>query len=167
MSLSQLPNRQISRLGSLISIVFTGAILVWFNFYPETVGFVRDIEQPDKFVPILAPAFSSYLLALNPWWVASILLSIIHVVLGRWVFITWVADMLVRVFGLFVIGSMLTGQAFVLQSLGIALARLVLLLTAFGLVVGLIVQVEMLVRDVTFSAHPQRERKPRVSVTRY
>jgi hypothetical protein len=68
------------RLSLLLQGVLIIAAIVLFNVYPHKIGFVRSALEPDSFVPLLAPTFTSHLPWLNLWWGIALALLLVRFV---------------------------------------------------------------------------------------
>ncbi len=66
-------DKDISRLGTIIGIVFGVIFLAWLNVYPNQAGVFYFNEEPASFISILSPNFFNILL---PWVNISIIVSI-------------------------------------------------------------------------------------------
>jgi hypothetical protein len=93
----------------LVNIVFTIAAIIWFNFFPDTVGYFVTANDPASFTPVLVPTFWHNLIWLDIWWGASLLLNIGHILSGRWTLVTRSVDILISIFGISVLIGLIAG----------------------------------------------------------
>ncbi|MHB9033090.1 MAG: hypothetical protein ACYC6L_08580 [Anaerolineae bacterium] len=136
-----IPGQRVSRFGALVTIAVTAALLAWFDFFPRYVGFLTSTGGLWSVYPVLLPEFNRYKVGLNIWWIAAILLNLVHLGAGRWLFMSWLADVLLKVYGILLFMRMVVGPAFITPDWLSPIIKIVLALTAFGLTVSLVVQV--------------------------
>ena len=67
--------------GEMIVIL---AVIVLFNFFPDKVGVLVSLTDPQSFIPLLAPEFMDHLAWLNLWWGLALLLAGAKLIIGRW-----------------------------------------------------------------------------------
>ena len=85
-------------------------LLLWFNIYPQRVGFWISATDAASYVPVLSPAFFvEYLPWLNLCWVLALGLNIAHLSLGRWTLVTRLLDLGLAFLALNVVVAMIFG----------------------------------------------------------
>ncbi|MCE5257981.1 MAG: hypothetical protein LLG44_02850 [Chloroflexi bacterium] len=151
--MSNVPGQRIGRFGAVVDAVLTAAILVWFDFFPEYVGYITSWGWPFSFNQVLLPVFSRYLVGLNLWWIATIALSLINIVVGRWTFVTWTAALLTRFYGVIVLLWMIAGPVFLTPFWLNMLIKMLLSLGVLGMTVDSIRDVVAYLRAVYASGH--------------
>lgn len=67
--------------GEMIAIL---AVAVVFNFFPDKIGVLVSLNDPQSFIPLLAPEFIDHLSWLNLWWGLALLLGGVKLIFGRW-----------------------------------------------------------------------------------
>lgn len=103
--------------GLLVEIVLTAVALVVFNFFPQWVGLnaVASIDGADPrwySIPLLSEVFfTAYLPLINVLWLATIFLQVALLRLGRWGRATRVIDLILSLYGIGILGRMLSGPA--------------------------------------------------------
>jgi hypothetical protein len=156
-----IPGQRLSRFGALVTIIVTAALLVWFDFFPQYVGYITNVNGPWSVYSVLLPEFDRYQAGLNIWWIATIVLNIVHLATGRWNFITWLGDVLLKLYGVLLFMSMVIGPTFVTPGWLSPVIKIVLALTAFGLMVSLVVQLIAFARQaIQGSSAPPDEPGP-------
>ncbi|HEX9013915.1 MAG TPA: hypothetical protein VF813_10375, partial [Anaerolineaceae bacterium] len=96
----------------VVSILFTAAGLVIFNFYPQIIGVFFFPGSP-MFIPILSAAFFSYLPWLNLLWVLGIGLQLALLRQGRYTPPTRLFTIALKVGGIALAAAMLSGPSLV------------------------------------------------------
>lgn len=134
-------DQRIRIIGPIINIAFTVAVLVWFNLLPNTVGYYITASDPASFTPVLTPTFLTYVIWLDIWWGATILLNVAHLIYGRWTTTTRLADMILSMYGIFVLLWMVSGPPFLAGLWLSVVFKVILSLAAFGLAVSILAQV--------------------------
>ncbi|MCJ7624354.1 MAG: hypothetical protein MUO76_12695, partial [Anaerolineaceae bacterium] len=101
---------RVSTPGMLWDIAITLALIVLFNFYPQWVG-VANLREGSSwmFIPLLNPAFQSFLPWLNLRFALVIILSSILLRQGQWQNPTRWAAFGLHIFTLIILVGMLTG----------------------------------------------------------
>jgi hypothetical protein len=104
---------QVKPAESIFAILFLLLGLALFNLYPQWVGFWWLVDGEWTHVPMLAPAFFTYL----PWINLLILLEIgLHLVLlrrGRWGIGTRLTNIVLNLAGILLAAAMLAGPALI------------------------------------------------------
>jgi hypothetical protein len=113
-SLARAPDPDVAKPSeSIIAILFLLLGLALFNLYPQWVGLWWLVDGEWMHVPMLAPAFFTYL----PWINLLILLEIgLHLVLlrrGRWGVGTRLANIVLNLAGILLAAAMLTGPTLI------------------------------------------------------
>ncbi|MHB9033091.1 MAG: hypothetical protein ACYC6L_08585 [Anaerolineae bacterium] len=137
----QLPGQPVNRISMFIGAIVGAAFLVWINFFPGYFGYVRGIGRPLVIYPVLLPVFGRYLVRLNVLWGGGILLNLTHVVTGRWTLLTFLVDVLLQIYGIFLLAQMAAGPTFLAPEWLGLLVRVALGFAVIGLVAALIVRV--------------------------
>ena len=150
-SLPPVEDRERIELGSVIAeVVLCIIALIVFNFFPQWVGvgFRSSIDgAPAAWhaMPLLAPVFFEvYLPWLNVLWVAQIALNVVLLRQGRWRIATRIVDLVLTVFGGFILARMVLGPALLTmeavrpESLRQTLETILLPLLRLALVIGLV-----------------------------
>jgi hypothetical protein len=78
---------------------------------------------------------------LDIWWGATILLNVAHLIYGRWTTTTLLADMILSMYGIFVLLWMVSGPPFLAGLWLSVVFKVILSLAAFGLAVSILAQV--------------------------
>ncbi len=87
-------------------------LLLFFNFYPQRIGFWVSAMDGASYLPILSPIFfEQYLPWLNLCWILALGLNIAHLSLGRWTLLTRLLDLSLAFLGLNVVVSMIFGPS--------------------------------------------------------
>jgi hypothetical protein len=84
-------------------------LLVLFNAYPHRIGIWLTAE-PERFVPLLTPAFRTHLPWLNAWWSLFLLLALAKFGLGRWTLALRWLDLGLRAWAIYLAARLLVGE---------------------------------------------------------
>lgn len=95
--------------GVVVNLCFIIGAIVIFNVFPDRVGYVRSLDKPSTFVPLLAPEFQSYMPLLNTWWALAMALNLAHLGYRRWTPWKRWADLGLTAFGMVILAKMLAG----------------------------------------------------------
>jgi hypothetical protein len=96
---------------SIFAILFILIGLVVFNLYPQVVGAWFQIDGVWTQIPMLSPAFFSYLPWLNLLWLLEIGLHLALLRRGRWSTATRLTNIVLNLAGIALAVAMLTGPA--------------------------------------------------------
>jgi hypothetical protein len=139
--------------GLVVEIAFTVIALLVFNLFPQWVGVnfrasINDAPARWYSIPMLAPAFFQlYLPLLNVQWVLRIALNVVLLRQGRWQRLTRLADLVLTVFGGYILYRMVFGPALLTMegiqnaSLRETLERILPMLLRLALGIGLVAAV--------------------------
>lgn len=94
---------EVNRLGLVLETAVTIALLLLLNFFPEKIGITIIHDSQVTFVPLLGPSYTNFLLAINIWWLLSIVLNIIVLNRGLWTRATRWAEVGINMLGVFVL----------------------------------------------------------------
>jgi hypothetical protein len=160
-SLPRIEDRGRFELGGVIAeTVFTVIALVLFNVFPEWIGvnFRGSIDGAPAVwhsTPMLSAAFFTlYLPLLNVQWIARIALNVVLLRMGRWQRLTRLADLILTVFGGYILyrmifgPSLLTLEAVRPDSLRETLESILLPLLRVALGIGLVATIVEAVRKL-------------------
>jgi HAAS domain-containing protein len=141
--------------GQVVGIVLTVIALIAFNLFPRWIGASFASWGDWTVMPVLSDAFfTRYLPLINVSWIASIVLSLVLLRQGRWQQWTRVVDLVLTVFGAFILyrmafgPSILTGQAMPVEELKEVFGSILPNLLKVGLIVGLLATVVDAVRKL-------------------
>ncbi len=68
----------------IMSVIFTLAVMILFNFFPNIIGFTWPERGEWTSLPILSQTFWSYLPVLNLLWTAQVVLYLSQIYRGQW-----------------------------------------------------------------------------------
>ncbi len=94
---------EMNRLGLVVETAVTIALLVLLNIFPEKIGITIIHDSQLTFVPFLGPSYTNFLLAINMWWLLSIVLNLFVLNRGHWSRATRWAEVGVNIVGVFVL----------------------------------------------------------------
>jgi hypothetical protein len=146
--------------GLVAGIVLTVIALIAFNLFPEWIGASfgsRGDGAPAAWyvLPVLSDAFFTlYLPLINVSWVASIGMSLVLLRQGRWQTWTRVFDLVLTVFGAYILyrmafgPSILTAQAIEVEGLKEVFGSILPGMLKVGLIVGLIATIVGTIRKL-------------------
>jgi hypothetical protein len=100
---------RISLAGTVVELGFIVAASIMFNMFPEKVGFVRSLAEPDSFTPLLAPEFQVHLPLLNLCWGLGFSLSIANLFTQRWTVVTRCIQVALSTLGILVLIELVLG----------------------------------------------------------
>jgi hypothetical protein len=146
--------RLIRRIGPILGIICTAAVLVWVNLFPHTVGYFVTLSDTSSFTPVLAPAFRTYLPYLNIWWTISLLIYLAQLITGRWTGTIHIFDILLKLYGVFIVNWIVFGPAVTLFPWLSTLVKVVLGLAEIGLAVDIVLQMISLARPQPAASKP-------------
>jgi hypothetical protein len=86
-------------------------VIVLFNAFPEKVGIYNSAVEPYLFIPLLTPAWLSYMPWLNIWWGLALTLALVKLVHGCWTQALRWADLGLHLLGICVLASLILGGA--------------------------------------------------------
>jgi hypothetical protein len=100
-----------NRVLTAVEICILIGVMVLFNAFPEKVGIYSSAVEPYLFIPLLTPAWLSYMPWLNIWWGLALTLALVKLVHGCWTQALRWADLGVHLLGICVLASVILGGA--------------------------------------------------------
>jgi hypothetical protein len=115
------PQREIKIGETIVEIVGCFAAIVIFNFYPQVIGFIPNLNSAVEtgswssvtFIPLLSDAFFHYIPYLTLIWVTTIILNFVLLRKGHWTTTTRVFTIGLKVINIFIAGAMLAGPSLI------------------------------------------------------
>jgi hypothetical protein len=100
---------QLNRGWLILDLCALVAVFIWFNVFPDKVGVLVSAADSATFVPLLAPEFQMHMPWLNLWWSLALLLTLVKLIYGRWTVVLQWADLGLRVWGIYILVSLILG----------------------------------------------------------
>ena len=100
---------RINRTETIVTIVFSIAALIVFNFFPEIVAVYASVNGQWSTLALLTPEFLAFVPLLSVVWALEVALRIELLRRGRWNSGLRFAEFLLSIFGLFVLYLIITG----------------------------------------------------------
>ena len=95
--------------GTIVELGFIVAASILFNMFPDKVGFVRSLAEPDSFTPLLAPEFQVHLPLLNLCWGLGFSLGLANLFTQRWTLVTRSIQVALDTLGIVVLIELVLG----------------------------------------------------------
>jgi len=141
---------------SIIGILGVLTIAILFNFFLDRIGYLQTATDPDSFKPLLVEGFRPHLVWLNLWCGLALTMHVINLVNGGWTLLTRWGELFVDFLAIFVQGRIVLGNQLFNSSFVDLAAKGVLVITAVGLIIGLIRKLTklLIVRDTQVDPLP-------------
>ena len=120
------------------------AVAVLFTFFPGKVGTYRSATDPATFTPLLSPGFALYLPWLYLWWGPAFMLHLAHLILGHRTVVTRWIDLVVHLYGAYLLGWMALSASSIVQPSAAAEIQGLLALGCAGILLGVAKQLRRL-----------------------
>ena len=148
------PDR-ISAAGTVAQIFFILAAAILFNFFPQSIGYVKSAADPGTFTPVLGPSFAAFMPWLNTLWFWSFCLCLAHLTLRRWTAVTRSIDLVLDLCGAAIVGLMFFASPFRDLPVVTTAIRSALAVLVFVFLLEALQQLVMLVRALWKSGETQ------------